>query len=71
MSRNLIALQNKFLGQGTTVYDKLSTLHEAQGFISDDDILALAGQYNLPPAHVRSTAKFYEELAHDAPAEHE
>jgi formate dehydrogenase iron-sulfur subunit len=71
MSRNLIALQNKFLGQGTTVYDKLSALHEAQGFISDDDILALANQYNLPPAHVRSTAKFYEELAHDVPAEHE
>jgi formate dehydrogenase iron-sulfur subunit len=71
MSRNLIALQNKFLGQGTTVYDKLSALHEAQGFISDDDILALANQYNLPPAHVRSTAKFYEELAHDVPADRE
>jgi len=71
MSRNLIALQNKFLGQGTTVYDKLSALHEAQGFISDDDILALANQYSLPPAHVRSTAKFYEELSHDVAAEHE
>ncbi len=71
MSRNLIALQNKFLGQGTTVYDKLSALHEANGHISDEDILALAGQYNLPPAHIRSTAKFYEELAHDAPAAHE
>jgi formate dehydrogenase iron-sulfur subunit len=71
MSRNLIALQNKFLGQGTTVYDKLSVLHETQGYISDEDILTLAEQYNLPPAHVRSTAKFYEELSHDAPAEHE
>ncbi len=70
MSDNLIALQNKFLGQGTTVYDKLSALHEAQGYIGDDDILALAEQYNLPPAHVRSTAKFYEELSHDAPARH-
>lgn len=71
MSRNLIALQNKFLGQGTTVYDKLSALHEAQGHISDEDILALAEQYHLPPAHVRSTAKFYEELSHDARATHE
>jgi len=71
MSSNLIALQNKFLGQGATVYDRLATLHEAQGFISDDDILALAKQYNLPPAHVRSTAKFYEELAHDTPADHD
>ncbi len=71
MSRNLIALQNKFLGEGTTVYDRLSILHETQGHISDQDILDLATQYNLPPAHVRSTAKFYEELAHDEPAEHE
>ncbi len=70
MSENLIALQNKFLGQGTTVYDRLSTLHESQGYVSDDDIMALAQQYNLPPAHVRSTAKFYEELARDEPADH-
>ncbi len=70
MSANLIALQNKFLGQGTTVYDKLSALHEAQGFISDADIQALSDQYNLPAANIRATARFYEELAHDAPAEH-
>jgi NADH:ubiquinone oxidoreductase subunit F (NADH-binding)/NADH:ubiquinone oxidoreductase subunit E len=70
MSENLIALQNKFLGRGTTVYDKLSVIHEQKGAIDDDDILALAEQYNLPPAHVRSTAKFYEELAHDRPADH-
>jgi len=70
MSSNLIALQNRFLGRGTTVYDKLSVLHEEQGFISDEDILALAQQFNLPPAHVRSTAKFYEELSHDTPADH-
>ena len=44
MSNNLIALQNKFLGQGQTVYDKLSQVHEVQGYISDDDIADL----NLP-----------------------
>ncbi len=70
MSKNLIALQNKFLGQGQTIYDKLSNLHDKQGFISDDDILHLARENNLPPQHVRSTAKFYEELAHDKPAKH-
>lgn len=70
MSKNLIALQNKFLGQGQTVYDRLSALHKRQGYVSDDDILSLAEEFSLPPQHVRSTAKFYEELAQDAPAEH-
>lgn len=70
MSANLIALQNRFLGQGTTVYDKLSVLYREQGFIGDEDIAALARQYNLPAAHVRATAKFYEELAHETPAAH-
>ncbi|MEX2529912.1 MAG: NADH-ubiquinone oxidoreductase-F iron-sulfur binding region domain-containing protein [Gemmatimonadota bacterium] len=70
MSENLIALQNRFLGRGTTVYDKLSVLHEAKGFIADEDIRALAEQYNLPLAHVRSTAKFYEELGQARPADH-
>ena len=70
MPNNLIALQNKFLGQGQTVYDKLSQAHEAQGHISDDDIAQMAKQFNLPPQHVRSTAKFYEELSHDRPARH-
>jgi len=68
MSKNLIALQNKFLGHGQTVYDALSRLHDAQGYITDNDILALAQEHNLPPQHVRSTAKFYEELSHDKPA---
>jgi NADH:ubiquinone oxidoreductase subunit F (NADH-binding)/NADH:ubiquinone oxidoreductase subunit E len=68
MSSNLIALQNKFLGRGTTVYDRLSLLHAENGFIGDDDIQALAEQYKLPPALVRSTAKFYEELRHSTPS---
>ena len=70
MSKNLIALQNKFLGQGQTIYDALTRLHDAQGFVSDDDILRLAREHNLPPAHVRSTAKFYEELRQATPAKH-
>lgn len=49
MSTNLIALQNKFLGHGQTVYDKLSNLYDKQGFISDDDILQIAREFNLPP----------------------
>ena len=68
MSKNLIALQNKFLGQGQTIYDVLSNLFDEQGYIGDDDILRLAKEHNLPPQHVRSTAKFYEELSHDRPA---
>ena len=53
-----------------TVYDKLSNLHDEQGYISDDDIASIAAEFHLPPAHVRSTAKFYEELSHDKPATH-
>lgn len=70
MSENLIALQNKFLGHGETVYDELSKLHAKQGYINDDDIARIAKQFHLPPQHVRATAKFYEELSHEKPAKH-
>ena len=70
MSRNLIALQNKFLGKGRTVYDELARIHEREGAITDDDVLRLAKAHNLPPSHVRATAKFYDELGQDRPAEH-
>ena len=70
MSRNLIALQNKFLGAGQTVYDELARVHERQGHVSDDDIAQLAQAHNLPPSHVRATARFYDELSQDTPAEH-
>ncbi len=70
MSRNLIALQNKFLGEGRTVYDELARIHERQGAVTDDDILRLARDHNLPPSHVRATARFYDELGQDRPAEH-
>jgi formate dehydrogenase iron-sulfur subunit len=70
MSRNLIALQNKFLGEGQTVYDELVRIHDRQGFINDEDIRQLAETHNLPPSLVRATAKFYDELSQDRPAEH-
>jgi NADH:ubiquinone oxidoreductase subunit F (NADH-binding)/NADH:ubiquinone oxidoreductase subunit E len=70
MSRNLIALQNKFLGHGQTVYDALSRLHAEQGYIGDADIERIAQEFHLPRAHIRATAKFYEELSHSTPAKH-
>ncbi len=68
MSANLIALQNRFLGRGETVYDRLARLDEEKGALSSEDLLALAEEMGLPPAHVRSVAKFYDDLAHEAPA---
>ncbi len=70
MSSNIIALQNRFLGHGETVYDRLSALYERQGHVSDDDISRLADEHSLPPAHVRSTAKFYDDLSRETPAAH-
>jgi formate dehydrogenase iron-sulfur subunit len=70
MSRNLIALQNKFLGEGRTVYDELARLHERQGHVADDDIARLAEEHNLPRSLVRATAKFYDEFSQDVPAKH-
>ncbi|MCA8940661.1 MAG: NAD(P)H-dependent oxidoreductase subunit E, partial [Planctomycetes bacterium] len=70
MSANLIALQNKFLGHGETVYDLLSKLHDQQGYIGDEDIERLAKEHNLPPQHLRATAKFYENLSQSQPAKH-
>lgn len=69
MSANLIALQNRFLGRGETVYDRLARLAEEKGALSDADLLALANELSLPPAHVRSVAKFYDDLRADAPAQ--
>ncbi len=69
MSANLIALQNRFLGRGETVYDRLAQLAEAKGALTDADLLALATELNLPPAHVRSVAKFYDDLRKDTPAQ--
>ncbi|MBT6149148.1 MAG: hypothetical protein HOH74_27170, partial [Gemmatimonadetes bacterium] len=38
------------------------------GHISDEHILSLAQQHNLPPAHVRATAEFYDELSQSTQA---
>jgi NADH:ubiquinone oxidoreductase subunit F (NADH-binding)/NADH:ubiquinone oxidoreductase subunit E len=68
VSRNLTALQNKFLGHGKTIYDILARHHDEHGAISDADIDRLAREHGLPAQHVRATAKFYEELMHESPA---
>ncbi len=63
MSKNLIALQNKFLGKGETIYDRLARMR-GEGKTLDDAALAqLAAETGLPKAHVRSVAQFYDELA--------
>jgi len=69
-SANLIALQNKFLGEGNTVYDLLSRVRREKGALSDDDIAAIARDVHLPPQHVRAVAKFYDELAVETPSRH-
>lgn len=70
MSRNLIALQNKFLGQGTTLFDVLSNLKAKQGHISTADIEHIAVEFHLSLQQVRSTAEFYDELKINSSAEH-
>ncbi|MGE4160071.1 MAG: NADH-ubiquinone oxidoreductase-F iron-sulfur binding region domain-containing protein [Planctomycetota bacterium] len=66
MSSNLIALQNRFLGHGDTIYDVIARHMEAHGAITDTDIDAMALAHNLPKVHVRSVVKFYDEWrAHD------
>ncbi len=62
MSKNLIALQNKFLGKGDTIYDRLARLREEGRSLDDAALEALALETGLPKAHVRSVAKFYDEL---------
>lgn len=69
-SANQIALQNKFLGQGNTLYDLLSKVREEKGFLSDEDIARIAREHRLPPQHVRTVAKFYDELAVATPTRH-
>jgi formate dehydrogenase iron-sulfur subunit len=70
MSRNLIALQRKFLPEGRTAYDLLSDVFARQGYVSDEDIARIASEFQLPPQFVRSTAKFYDELSQDWSARH-
>ncbi|MCP4499908.1 MAG: hypothetical protein GY822_08090 [Deltaproteobacteria bacterium] len=66
MSKSLIALQNRFLGQGDTVYDRLAQLHDEKGIakqkITQDDLVALSKETNSPPAHVFSVAQFMMDL---------
>jgi len=62
MSKNLIALQNHFLGTKQSAYELLSVLQKDQGYISSADIDRLAAEHLLPPQLLRSTADFYDEL---------
>ncbi len=62
MSRNFIALQNKFLGHGQTVYDALGRAYEARGHLDDEDIRTIAQEHSLPLAYVRATADFYDDF---------
>jgi NADH:ubiquinone oxidoreductase subunit F (NADH-binding)/NADH:ubiquinone oxidoreductase subunit E len=67
MTSNLIALQNRFLGAGETIYDRLAQVVEEKGAIDAEDILRLAKEANLPPSLVRSVAKFYDDLRREQP----
>ncbi len=62
MPNHGIALQNRFLGRGETLYDRLAARFEAGGGLAEDDLRALAGETGLPPALVRSVAAFYEDF---------
>ncbi len=62
MSKNLIALQNKFLGRGETIYDRLANMRDEGRPLDDAALAELAAETGLPKAHVRSVAKFYDEL---------
>jgi len=62
MSKNLIALQNRFLGAEKNAYELLVALREKQGRISVADIDQLADDHHLPPQLLRSVAEFYDQL---------
>ena len=62
MSKNLIALQNRFLGNEKTAYGLLSARRRQRGKISTEDIDQLAADHHLPAQLLRSTAEFYDEL---------
>jgi formate dehydrogenase iron-sulfur subunit len=69
MSRNLIALQNRFLGSGDSAYDHLAKIAEERGAITNADIEALAQEKNLPPAFLRTVAKFYDDMRIEEPSQ--
>lgn len=70
MSRNLIALQNRFLGKEKTAYKLLSEIREQRGKITGNDIKNLAREHQLPAQLLRTTAEFYDELRPGAKAKH-
>ena len=62
MSKNLIALQDRFIGVEKSAYELLSELAGREGSITTDDIDRLATTHQLPAQLLRSTAEFYDEL---------
>ena len=62
MSKNHIALQNRFLDGRDSVYDRLAGAYEAAGRITGDTIRHLAEELRLPVANIRAVAHFYDEL---------
>ena len=70
MSKNLIALQNRFLGLHNSAYDLLSERFEKSGHISAEDIDQLAAEYQLPPQLLRSSAEFYDQLRPQSATDH-
>lgn len=63
MSAHAIALQNRFLGRGTTIYDRIAALRREAGFVRPEALRELAAETGLPPAQVFAVASFYDELA--------
>jgi hypothetical protein len=72
MSRNLIALQNKFLGHGQTVYDgPVAASTRQQGYIGDADIET--HRAGVPPAAARTCGRLRSSTKSSAtarPAKH-
>lgn len=67
MSTNLIALQNRFLGRGETVFDALAKHRAEHGPLDERKLSELAREWNMPPAHLRAVAEFYDDfLAQDS-----
>lgn len=65
MSRTLVALTERLVGGGRTVYDLLGDAARAPGGFDVRVTAAVAGATGLPAQHVRTVAEFYDELTPD------
>ncbi|MDH5492304.1 MAG: NAD(P)H-dependent oxidoreductase subunit E [Myxococcales bacterium] len=62
-------MQNRFLGRGETIYDRLARRREQDGPLSSEALGELAAETGLPAAFVRSVARFYDDLRESPRAE--